>query len=190
MKVKLTILGLITILSACNSSTTVSKEKQQKVFLNIPEDSLFLNKTEGVFLYQNKLFNGSSIKKYNNQQTSRSIDYVEGKKHGLLKMWFEDGQISYQANYKNGKLEGKSFGWGKNGEILQEHSYKEGLKEGKAFLSSAFFDVEGNYKAGLPDGKWTWFSGGIWKEGFFAKGKLIGECNILMNSKLNPLHRQ
>ena len=23
----------------------------------------------------------------------------------------------------------------------------------------------------------------IWKEGFFAKGKLIGECNILMNSK-------
>jgi len=126
---------------------------------------------------------GKHIAWYRNGQKSFEAFFIDGKPEGKWLNWLDNGEKYFESNYKNGKLEGKSFGWGKNGEILQEHFYKEGLKEGKAFLSSTFFDVEGNYKAGLPDGKWTWFSGGTWKEGFFAKGKLIGECNILMNSK-------
>jgi len=127
---------------------------------------------------------GKHIAWYRNGQKSFEAFFIDGKPEGKWLNWFDNGEKYFESNYKNGKLEGRSFAWGLKGEILREHFYKNGLKEGRAFLRSPGSSVEGNYKAGMPDGNWTWFAGGSkWKEAIFSKGKLMGECNILINSK-------
>ncbi|WP_146993393.1 toxin-antitoxin system YwqK family antitoxin [Candidatus Thioglobus sp. NP1] len=124
---------------------------------------------------------GRHIAWWRNGQKSFEANFIDGKPEGKWLNWYENGKKRFEYNHKDGKTEGKSFAWGLKGEILKEHFYENGLKEGRAFLRSPGSTVEGNYKAGMPDGNWTWFAGGsIWKEAIFSKGKLLGECNILL----------
>ena len=183
-----------TLSTFCDENPKVQyRNNYSQIFLPNEEEGITATSicvyTNGYGQYRSKgdYKNGKKVGKhlawYRNGQKSFEAFFINGKPEGKWLNWFDDGKKRFEYNYIKGKEEGKSIGWDRNGEILEEHFYKEGLKEGKAFLRSTFYSVEGNYKAGLPDGNWTWFSGGIWKEGFFSKGKLLGECNILINTE-------
>jgi hypothetical protein len=50
----------------------------------------------------------------------------DGKKDGLWKEWYENGQLRWEKNYKDGKLDGLARGWYKNGQLRWENNYKDG----------------------------------------------------------------
>jgi len=56
--------------------------------------------------------------------------YKEGKRHGIWKRWFEDGQLRYERNYKEDKWHGIHKGWFEDGQLQYEGHYKEGKRHG------------------------------------------------------------
>ena len=65
------------------------------------------------------------LTKENFQKAQRSFPIKEGKKNGLHKTWFENGQKRLEANYKNGKKEGLSTNWFKNGQKKSEENFTD-----------------------------------------------------------------
>ncbi len=74
-------------------------------------------------------------------------NYKEGKKEGIQKNWYENGQIMYESNYKKGKKEGIQKGWYDNGQLWYEFNYKEGKQQYWYFNEQIWY--EENYKEGI-----------------------------------------
>lgn len=120
---------------------TVGKEQTS---LEINKDLLALNPVQGLVYFQNKPFTGTSISFYPNGIKATSIDYFEGKKHGLDQKWFTDGLLSYESNYVNGKKHGSTKSWWANGNLRSQSFAKKGISNGlhqQWYKSGAKFKV-------------------------------------------------
>jgi len=51
--------------------------------------------------------------------------------NGLMKKWYDNGQIAEEGTYYNNKKEGKWIEWYENGQIFKEGKYKNGERIGK-----------------------------------------------------------
>ena len=56
--------------------------------------------------------------------------FKNGKREGLNKIWYDDGQIMSKRKYKNGKWVGLHKVWYENGQLKFEGSFKEGVIDG------------------------------------------------------------
>ena len=88
---------------------------------------------------------------------------IEGERHGLAKVWYEDGPLSCEWNYKDGKDHGVCKGWWKDGTPQYERNYKDGKEHGvcKGWYEDGTLDTEDNYKDGKEHGVFK----GWWKDG-------------------------
>lgn len=93
------------------------------------------------------------------------VMYVNGKKTGMEKHYWSNGQLISETNYINGKAEG---------EVVRLD--EQGKKEGKM-----------SFKAGLPDGMSYIYdeSGNVVSEQSFSRGKLNGPSKMYINGKLS-----
>ena len=48
---------------------------------------------------------------------------VEGKREGLVKDWYENGQLYAESTWENGELDGLYRNWRENGRLRQELPY-------------------------------------------------------------------
>jgi len=55
-----------------------------------------------------------------------------GKKHGLSRQWWDNGQLMSETSYKDGKDHGLSRDWYPNGQLWMEYTYKDGKEHGLA----------------------------------------------------------
>ena len=62
--------------------------------------------------------------------TEYETPYKNGKRHGICKSWYEDGQPMYESPYKNGKKDGIWKGWYADGQLQYEYPYKNGKRHG------------------------------------------------------------
>ena len=53
-------------------------------------------------------------------------NYKDGMPDGLVREWYENGQVSYEINWKEGKEDGLSRGWYENGHLRYELNFKDG----------------------------------------------------------------
>lgn len=53
-------------------------------------------------------------------------DYVEGKRHGFCREYFESGMLAVEARYKNGNYEGSFKKWFTNGKFCIRGGMSEG----------------------------------------------------------------
>jgi antitoxin component YwqK of YwqJK toxin-antitoxin module len=97
---------------------------------------------------------------YLNGKEMEEGDYVDGMRQGKWKLWHENGKLRRTENFSNGKLEGSWKQYRDDGTLESEASYKSNLRDGK-WVS---YDSTGNhadakleYKAGVPDGVWTYY---------------------------------
>lgn len=60
-----------------------------------------------------------------NQMHMKKNQYKDGKKHGLWKSYYSNGEVYYKGNYKNGEAHGYWEDYYSNGEAhgLREYSY-------------------------------------------------------------------
>ena len=72
-----------------------------------------------------------------------------GKAHGLMTLWHENGQMSRQAIFKEGIAQGLTQNWYENGQKKSEVIYDKGKKEGlfTEWHESGKKKAEANFKA-------------------------------------------
>jgi len=63
---------------------------------------------------------------YNNGQLESEANYKNGELDGSYKVWYKDGQLKGEANYKNGKKEGVCKDWNESGKLRFEDNFKNG----------------------------------------------------------------
>ena len=74
----------------------------------------------------------------------------ETPKDGIIKEFYENGQLQDERNFKDGMQEGISKTYFESGQIDSEVMYKNNLKEGlgKFYYESGKLKSEANYKDG------------------------------------------
>ena len=102
-------------------------------------------------------------------------------KDGVLKSYYENGNLQETSYYKDGKLEGIQIAYYENGSLKSESTYKNGKLNGmvKSYYENGKIQREFNTK----DGKLN----GLAKE-YLENGNLLGEINY-KNDKLDGLMR-
>ena len=56
--------------------------------------------------------------------------YIDGKRNGLHKEWYESGQLKYETNFNDGKLNGLYKEWYEDGGLKVELNYINGVFDG------------------------------------------------------------
>lgn len=129
---------------------------------------------------------GEYVEKWPDGKPNLEAHYKDGKLHGLLRRWYENGQLAAHEEYENGKWEGRRAAFWDNGQVQFDWQYHEGkLCEGiwKAFHSNGAdwtsyrvaaggkvpdqeqvsyhdngkVEYRGDWKNELQEGKWEYF---------------------------------
>jgi antitoxin component YwqK of YwqJK toxin-antitoxin module len=112
----------------------------------VKNDTIFLNgkKYDG-FIYQlnpngkdtlsiqgfkNGLLSGVSKKWFMNGQLMEERHFLNGKKHGLQRAYWENGNKRFEFMAKNDAYEGELKEWGSSGYLYHEGNYVNGQEEG------------------------------------------------------------
>ncbi|MDC3047247.1 hypothetical protein OA165_03030 [Prochlorococcus sp. AH-736-A21] len=121
-----------------------------------------------------------------------SVNFTNGKMHGIWEEYGDDGNLGQRVRMIDGKAEGFWDVFHDNGQIYYSHNYINGIREDGIF--SAFFDNgqlrrQGNIKDGERDGIWEYFNiDGSLKAGItFANGKVISRFTPPKNTALCTL---
>ncbi len=133
-------------------------------YITINKSELELNPNLGLMYYNNQPFTGISEIFYSEILKAETIEYKNGKRHGLYRKWFKDGTLSFEANYDNGLQHGIAKSWWKNGNLRSEANYNNGIvngiqkqwyKSGNLFKQMTIVDgkEEGLQKAWRENGK-------------------------------------
>ena len=103
-------------------------------------------------------FTGRAERFYENGQ-KRESSYKDGKAHGLMTVWYENGQKKAERIYKDGNQNGLETTWQKSGEKKWEINYKDGKRHGlwTWWQKNGQKQEEGNYTDGLPQGVWIMY---------------------------------
>ncbi len=59
---------------------------------------------------------------YANGNTKESAAYVEFRRHGPCRRWYEDGTLRAEGEYDHGKLVGEWTWWSPDGDLDEERS--------------------------------------------------------------------
>ena len=96
-----------------------------------------------------------SIKTSNSRGEIRVMVYKNGKKHGVERQYYTDGQLWVETTYNNGDKNGLNKRWYKNGELALECTYHKNT-------------IHGNYQ------KW-YDNGQLWEKSTYQNAKLISQ---------------
>ncbi|PKP54246.1 MAG: hypothetical protein CVT92_00390 [Bacteroidetes bacterium HGW-Bacteroidetes-1] len=117
------------------------------IYLDQKKDSLwkFYNDVDGSLLseeiFKNNNLNGISKNYYpKSNQVAETIEYLNGQKYGVWRVFFEDGTLQSEGNYQEGQFFGKYTEYYPNGLIKSQGNYENGYKNGVWQT----FDDEGN----------------------------------------------
>ena len=95
--------------------------------------------------YKNDVLDGWTIYYYPPYTSSKTY-YVNGKKHGVLTQWCDDGKrLKLREHYNHGQLDGLSEAWSCRGKhyLVRSTEYKNGKKDG---VEKVYDNI--NYKDG------------------------------------------
>lgn len=131
-------------------------------------DAQNLQEKDGIY-YQNSVpYSGTYLTYHDNGNLKMETTFLEGKKQGECKLYFEDGTLNEVRKYQNNVMTGTWLTFNNLGIKVAEASYKNGKKDGNWFV----WDDEGNLKYELcyKDGEKT----GTWKS-YNEDGVVINE---------------
>lgn len=185
------LLFLFFCLVQCNDVSTTKTEIAESITnlsvianVEVPKSDLVLNQLEGVWYYQQKPFNGYSIKNYPNGNVEEKLGFFNGKREGIAKRWSENGVLRVVSNYNQNKLEGTYSTWWENGVVAEESTYLNGELQGvqKQWYDNGQLAKQRNLKFGKEQGmQKAWLKNGTLYVNYEARnGRVFG----LMRSNL------
>lgn len=143
--------------------------------------------------------NGRSVYFYENGMKELEINYIDDSADGQANAYYYKGTIKRIDNFKDNKLTGVSTTWDEElGFKFSEETYLNNVLNGpyKEYHQNGEVKVNGSYKNGFYDGKWSYFDergvpvgegnynngDGVLK-GFYPTGKPLREINFSKNKK-------
>lgn len=153
----------------------------EKKFVNLPKydiNKITLISKQGESFYNQKKFNGELFQTFLNNDSVLLGKYVNGKKDGKWKKFYEDGNLKEIRNYENGVKNGKHLGFFQNGKKQFEYNLKDdkyhGLK--KAWNKKGILIQKMNFIMGYESGSQKlWYDNGSVKSNYFIKnGRRFG----------------
>ena len=102
-------------------------------------------------------------------QVIQNIDYLgypreyilkNGQEHGMIRGWYENGQLWYEKYWKNGQRHGLSRWWYHNGQLWREENWKNYQRHGleRWWHSNGQLEYEENWKNGQQHGRqYGWY---------------------------------
>ena len=129
--------------------------------------------------YKNGLRHGFNIvySQYNDGPATET-NYVNGKKNGFYRQFYENGKLQEESFYLDDKKDSISKFNNKSGHLVAEYHYKNGLFEGpqKTFYETDTLQSVMNYRNNEPDGLFRecYPNGKTRIEGNYLKGLQTG----------------
>ena len=81
---------------------------------------------DGSFSFEGKGFTGTATDVHRKSgKKSKNYQFEDGKLHGLIREWYDNGQMAAKKFYKNGKRHGKTEYWDEKGELTATKIYKD-----------------------------------------------------------------
>jgi uncharacterized protein (TIGR02145 family) len=108
-------------------------------------------------------YSGKFIATYGNNSIKEEGTLKDGKRHGEITTYREDGSIDKVEAFENNVLNGKWKAYYENGNLMCTGHYKDGKQNGewKSYYENGKLMRVENYKDGKPDGKWEHYSENI-----------------------------
>ena len=96
---------------------------------------------------------------------------------GLLKWYYENGQLLREETFIKGKEEGDYIEYDESGKVVVKGQYIEGLEEGEWISEEGDTNEVGAYELGMKKGIWTVYydNGELSFEGEYSNGDPIGK---------------
>jgi antitoxin component YwqK of YwqJK toxin-antitoxin module len=145
--------------------------------LIVDKSEVTINK-QGQRVYQNVPLSGEMISFFDSGKQATADQFVNGRRQGYAKKWFENTTLAYEANYLAGVRHGVSQSWWRNGNLRSKFFYISGKTEGAGwhwYRSGAKFK-KFNYQAGQPIGlQQAWRENGKLSSNFeYKNGRTYG----------------
>jgi antitoxin component YwqK of YwqJK toxin-antitoxin module len=146
--------------------------------LEIDKNELILNGNEGNWYYKSQPFNGYKVSYNSNGFLEQKVGFYNGKKEGVAKIWFSDGEIKVESHYHQNKLVGSYKAWWPNGVLASESFYENGELHGveKRWYDSGQLAKKMHYNKGNEAGmQQAWLKNGKMYVNYEAKnGRIFG----------------
>ncbi|MDU8884552.1 hypothetical protein RXV94_00165 [Yeosuana sp. MJ-SS3] len=86
---------------------------------------------DGLYYFKanKELVSGLVKEWYENGQLSQEAILKDGKAVGNFKEWYENGQLNFEATFLDGKQDGLSRIWLENGKLKSETTFIKGQKQ-------------------------------------------------------------
>ncbi|PQJ81403.1 toxin-antitoxin system YwqK family antitoxin [Polaribacter glomeratus] len=184
----------------CNSTSNTkdleSNRLEKKVVdytKTVHKDSLILNGNEGNWYFKKKLFNGFAVTYYENDSLKEKTGFFNGKKQGVYKVWFVNGELQLESHYNQNVLVNSYKAWWINGILALESQYINGEKDGveRQWYVDGSLSKERNLLKGQENGlQRAWLQNGKIYVNYEAKnGRTFGMsranlCYQLKNEKI------
>ncbi len=100
------------------------------------------------------LFTGTYYSEYENVRIGEDVEVEEGRRHGVLKMYNEEGTQIVEAHFFRGNKHGKLTLWYDNGMKKSEVTMQWGLREGvmKVWYEDGALKIHGYYRKDMLHG--------------------------------------
>ena len=135
MKKQLFIIPLIFILSSCEQQEATHKPEEIIKQEIVPAQEEGREVKQSQLNVKNKAFyvgdeetpyTGNFTGIHKNGQLRTEGSFVNGRRNGLLRNWYEDGQLKSEGTFVNGKQNGLFRKWDKNGQLTSEKTFVNG----------------------------------------------------------------
>jgi len=134
MSIKINILAILQLLLITADVHTVLPTTEPKIFvqtINLLADAPGLHWENGSMMYHNKPFSGVITERHEGEQIRARMEYFQGRKHGLERRWYANGQLYWERTFKNGRKNGTHKGWWPNGQLKFFYPFKNGNYNGE-----------------------------------------------------------
>ncbi len=146
--------------------------------------ALTIDPAKGLRMHEGEPFTGVAHRLHTNGSLAQADSFVDGLRHGSLKVWFPDGRLGSEMHFFEGLRHGASRTWWANGSPRTETLFVEDRQEGEAWVwySTGEKYKRHNYENGKPVGlQQAWRKNGKLYENFEIRG---GRAYGLRNSKI------
>lgn len=127
-----------------------------------------ITETDGLYYKNGLLYTGEYTSRFDNGMVKMTAKISEGKKEGIVQIFFENGQLNEIRSYKNNLMDGTWEMYNIYKVKVSVANYKDGLKHGQWLIyddkGTLLYDME--YTNGQKSGTWKKFD---------SSGKLVSE---------------
>jgi len=129
-----------------------------------------IKEIDGVYYKGNTPFTGSFTSSFDNGKPRIDMNLVNGLKEGVVKVYFENGELNEIRAYKKNEMDGTWLTFNESKVKVAEAHYLNGKKDGKWHIwdDNGILIYELEYTAGKKTG--------VWKN-YDKNGKIISERN-------------